>query len=71
MKEKPPIKQSNYFFNMVKPKSKVKKQCKFYRHIEIKLTFWQRLKILFGATPTVAIEWNDKTLEVKNLGTIL
>lgn len=56
---------------MVKPKSKVKKQCKFYRHIEVKLTFWQRLKILFGATPIVAIEWNDKTMEVKNLGTIL
>lgn len=42
-----------------------------YRHIEIKLTFWQRLKILFGAMPKVVIEWNENTQQAKNKGIIV
>lgn len=39
-------------------------------HIKVELTFWQRLRVLFGANPTLAVAFNINQNKAENLGTI-
>lgn len=40
-------------------------------HLKVNLSFWQRLRVLFGATPTLAVSFDRNKNHAENIGTIL
>lgn len=39
-------------------------------HLKVNLSFWQRLRVLFGATPTLVVSFDRNKNHAKNIGTI-
>lgn len=39
-------------------------------HLKVNLSFWQRLRVLFGATPTLAVSFDRNKNHAENIGTV-
>lgn len=40
-------------------------------HLKVNLSFWQRLRVLFGATPTLVVSFDRNKNHADNIGTVL
>lgn len=40
-------------------------------HLKVNLSFWQRLRVLFGETPTLVVSFDRNKNHAQNIGTIL
>lgn len=39
-------------------------------HLKVNLSFWQRLRVLFGATPTLVVSFDRNKNHAENIGTV-